>query len=227
MINDMFSLKDKEVVITGSGNGIGKTIYKYFKEMCSNVIGISKTKTDTVDIVCDVTDINKITQIINNIDRIDVLINCVGVANKDWNETINTNLTSIYNITKQVIEKMKKQKSGSIINITSINSMLAFPNNPQYVASKGGLMMLSKAFALDYGKYNIRVNNICPGYIKTKMTMGSYNNRKKEIENKTMLGRWGKPEDLIGACVYLASDASNYVTGIDLIVDGGWCAKGL
>jgi len=124
---------------------------------------------------------------------------------------------------------MKKNKSGSIINITSLNAELAFPNNPAYVASKGGLKMLSKALARDWGIYGIRVNNLGPGYIKTDMTEASFNNKttRKEREERTMLGRWGEVDDLIGPCVFLASDASEYITGQDIYIDGGWLGKGL
>jgi NAD(P)-dependent dehydrogenase (short-subunit alcohol dehydrogenase family) len=124
---------------------------------------------------------------------------------------------------------MKKQKSGVIINITSINAELAFPNNPAYVSSKGGLKQLTKSLALDLGKYGIRVNNIGPGYIRTDMTKKSWLNksRRKKIEEKTMLGRWGVSEDLSGLVIFLSSDSSSYITGQDFYVDGGWLAKGL
>jgi NAD(P)-dependent dehydrogenase (short-subunit alcohol dehydrogenase family) len=124
---------------------------------------------------------------------------------------------------------MIKNNQGSIINITSINSELAFPRNPSYVASKGGLKMLGKSFAKDLGIHGIRVNNIGPGYIKTNMTKNSFKNKKlkQTIEKHTMLNRWGTPEDLIGPAIFLASDSSRYVTGQDIYVDGGWLANGL
>ena len=124
---------------------------------------------------------------------------------------------------------MKKNHKGSIINITSINAEFAFPNNPAYMASKGGLKMLGKSLAKDWGSYGIRVNNLGPGYIFTKMTEKSFKNKKKHIARKsnTMLDRWGKMDDLLGPCIFLASDASSYVTGQDIYVDGGWSANGL
>jgi NAD(P)-dependent dehydrogenase (short-subunit alcohol dehydrogenase family) len=172
-----------------------------------------------------------VSKIIKNIKKngyqIDGLVNCIGITRDTWDNTIATNLTSIHNFTKEILEIMKERKTGSVVNITSINSFVAFPNNLQYVASKGGLRMLTKAFALDYGKYNIRVNNICPGYIKTKMTEESYKKRYKLIKDKTILGRWGDPQDLVGPVLFLLSNNSSYITGIDLIVDGGWLAKGI
>ena len=106
---------------------------------------------------------------------------------------------------------------------------MGFPKNPAYVASKGGLKMLTKSLAKDLGKYGIRVNNLGPGYFVTNMTKNSYKNKKLKLarEKHTLLGRWGKISDLVGPCVFLSSDASEYVTGQDLYVDGGWTANGL
>ena len=120
-------------------------------------------------------------------------------------------------------------RPGSIINITSLNSELAFPDNPAYVTFKGALKQMTKSFALDLGKHGIRCNNIGPGYIRTNMTKQSWSDpiRRKQREDKTALGRWGKPSDLCGVVIFLASDASGYITGQDIYVDGGWMIKGL
>ena len=96
-----------------------------------------------------------------------------------------------------------------------------------YIASKGGLKQLAKSLALDLGKYNIRVNNVGPGYIRTNMTKKGWSKNRKQIEEKTILGRWGTPEDLVGTVIFLLSSASAYITGQDIYVDGGWLAKGL
>ena len=167
--------------------------------------------------------------------RIDVLINNAGVSfasqkknqaysEKDWIQTINVNLTGSFYCSQEAIKYMLKQRNGSIINITSINAELGFPRNPAYNASKGGLKMLGKAFAKDWSKFGIRVNNIGPGYIKTEMTSKRFVNKKTRLErqNQTLVGRWGEPGDLIGPCIFLASDASRYMTGQDLYIDGGW-----
>ena len=124
---------------------------------------------------------------------------------------------------------MKKNNDGSIVNITSLNAKLGFPNNPAYVAAKGGLKMLGKSLARDWGTFGIRVNNLGPGYIKTDMTKKSFNNLKirKIREKRTMLGKWGEIKDLLGPCIFLISNASNYITGQDLYVDGGWISNGL
>jgi NAD(P)-dependent dehydrogenase (short-subunit alcohol dehydrogenase family) len=178
-------------------------------------------------------------QIFKKHGKIDILINNAGMTftkkdNEDypidkWEKTIKTNLTGAFMCSQTVIKFMKKQKNGSIINMTSINAEIGFPNNPAYIASKGGLKMLTKSFAKDYGKYGIRVNNLGPGYIKTDMTKKSFKNKKTRIarEKQTLLGKWGEASDLIGPCIFLSSDASKYVTGQDVYVDGGWLANGL
>jgi 2-deoxy-D-gluconate 3-dehydrogenase len=170
--------------------------------------------------------------------RIDVLINNTGVSfpsndcyNENiWDRTFEVNLNGAFPSSSKVAELMKKKRNGSIINITSLGAELGFPGNPSYTASqkKGGLKQLSKAMSVDLSQHNIRVNNICPGYFRTDMTQKSYNDSDfKETRNKRiMLKRWGNPSDLVGPCIFLASKAAMYITGIDLPVDGGWLANG-
>jgi len=116
-----------------------------------------------------------------------------------------------------------------IINITSLNSELAFLDNPAYVAFKGALKQLTKSLALDLGKYGIRVNNVGPGYFRTNMTKKSWEDPEKNKArcDRTVLGRWGEPKDLAGTIIFLCSNASSYITGQDIYVDGGWLIKGL
>jgi len=251
-MNDLFSIDNKIVIITGAGRGIGNTISKAFADRGSIVYGVDlrvpkrrgESTSNLSYVKCDVTKENDFEQICNKIfkkhKKIDVLINCAGISlpnkkprqiypHSNWHKTIEVNLTAAFYCSQAVINKMAKNKRGSIINITSINAELGFPRNPSYVASKGGLKMLGKSFAKDWGSEGIRVNNIGPGYIKTNMTKKTYANKKikKERENHTLLGRWGYPEDLVGPCIFLASDASSYITGQDIYVDGGWTANSL
>jgi NAD(P)-dependent dehydrogenase (short-subunit alcohol dehydrogenase family) len=137
----------------------------------------------------------------------------------DWDATYKVNLLAPYRIMQKVARSMVHKKSGSIINITSLASEFGFPGNPAYVAFKGALKQLTKAAACDLASYGIRVNSIGPGYIRTNMT--------NQRTDRTMLGRWGESKDLIGAVIFLSSDAASYITGQDLYVDGGWTAKGL
>ena len=250
--NNLFSLKNKVVLITGAGRGIGQHLAEKIVEQNAIVYAIDKNFPKTskrsmknlVKIRCDITDQDAFNQVCINIvrkkKRIDVLVNNAGIsqANKQsgkpyaknkWDETLRINLTAHFSCSQEVIQYMKKRKQGSIINITSINAELGFPRNPAYVASKGGLKMLGKALAKDWGKYGIRVNNLGPGYIRTEMTKSSYSNKKlrKERTKHTMLGRWGEMDDLVGPCIFLASDASKYITGQDVYVDGGWISNSI
>ena len=247
-MENLFSIEGKVIIITGSGRGIGYQLAVELAKYSSIIYSLDKKFTkkipknlssNIIQIKCDITDYKKIKQVFKKIfvkeKRIDVLINNSGVSfasqkknqlysEKDWAETINVNLTGSFYCSKEVIRYMLKQKNGSIINITSINAELGFPRNPAYNASKGGLKMLGKAFAKDWSKFGIRVNNIGPGYIKTEMTSKRFANKKTRLErqNQTLLGRWGEPDDLIGPCIFLVSDASKYMTGQDLYIDGGW-----
>jgi len=244
-MTELFSINDKIIVITGGGRGIGYVLSNKMSEQGAIVYSIdkkfsrnnSKKKLNLIQKKCDI--LNKIQfqmickDIFKKHKKIDVLINGAGItkpgkngidySEKDWKKTLEVNLTGSFLTSQIIIKYMKKKSSGSIINITSINAELGFPNNPAYVASKGGLKMLSKALAKDYGKFGIRVNNLGPGYMKTEMVKASYHLREKH----TILGRWGTPEDLVGPCIFLASDASKYMTGQDIYIDGGWLANGL
>ena len=124
---------------------------------------------------------------------------------------------------------MAKNGGGSIINITSINAERGFSDNPAYAASKGGLRQLTNALANDLAASNIRVNTVGPGYMRTDMTLKSWEDteRRSKLEERTMLGRWGLPDDLAGITLLLASEASSYITGQHIYVDGGWLAKGM
>ena len=174
----------------------------------------------------------------DDLGSIDVVINNAGVTynnhlidykDSDWDATYKVNLYAPYKIMQKVSKKMIQKKSGSIINVTSLGAELGFPNNPAYVAFKGALKQLTKAAACDLSPNGIRVNSVGPGYLKTNMTAASWNDKKLRLErtNKILLGRWGEPDDLIGIMIFLASDASSYITGQDFYVDGGWLAKGL
>jgi len=253
IMEELFSVKDKVIIITGSGHGIGEFLAHNLASKSAFVFGIDKKfplsvpkelSDNLFHLKCDITNkklFEKVcSKIFSKFKKIDVLINCAGISyavqkknelypEKKWLETMEVNLTSAFNCSQSVILYMIKNKSGSIINITSINAEVGFPRNPAYVASKGGLKMLSKALAKDWGNFGIRVNNLGPGYIRTDMTMKRFLNKKtrKQRESRTILGRWGEKHDLIGPCIFLASNASKYVTGQDIYVDGGWLANGL
>lgn len=246
---DIFSIKNKVIVISGGGRGIGEFIAKEMHKRnaiiyCLDLNFTQDTKNKNYFCIkCNITNQKKVNLVIKEIYKthkhIDVLINSAGItlpqknqkeySLDNWEKTLKINLTGAFITSNSVIKYMKKNRKGSIINITSLNAEQGFPDNPAYVASKGGLKMLSKSLAKDYGIYGIRINNLGPGYIKTEMTLESFKDSKKRKQRQkhVLLDRWGIMDDLLGPCIFLASDASGYVTGQDLYVDGGWLANGL
>ena len=167
---------------------------------------------------------------------IDILVNCAGttirgpaedVDLKTWNQVIEVNLTSAFVLSQAFCRHRKKTgKAGRIINIGSLTCHGARPTTAAYASSKGGLLMLTKTLAVEWAKYNINVNAIGPGYIATELTEPLRTNEdfNKWVLSKTPLARWGKPEDLVGTIILLASRAGDFVTGQIIYVDGGWLA---
>ncbi len=242
--NNIFSINKKKIVIAGSNSGIGFDLAKNMKKMGAKVIRIDKKfdrNLNTDDYVCDVQNRKLIIKIFQKIKKkykkIDGLVNCIGISisNKSsfkdievFDKTIDVNLRGAFILLTECCKILKKN-TGSVVNITSLGAEQGFPFNPSYQSSKAGLRQITKSFARDYSYLGIRFNNVCPGYIKTKMTMSSYLNRKK---NKTrsdqiMLSRWGEVKDIVGPVIFLLSNASSYITGSDIYVDGGWIAKGI
>ena len=236
----MFSIENKYCIVTGAGRGIGYEIARSLHNAGAIVTGVDKYfKKDDYDFTkefVDLADSKQIVEFCKKTTKIDVLVNCAGVtiqSNQDynldyWNQTMSINLTAPFLLTRDLKEALSESNSPSVINISSLNGKLAFPNNPAYVASKTGLDGLTRSFALDYGNLGIRVNSIAPGYIKTDMTGDSWCNLEKRAQRqkRTMLNRWGNPKDLTGPVMFLASNASRYITGQTIYVDGGWSSKG-
>src|SRR5690606_34000531 len=163
---------------------------------------------------------------------IDILVNNAGmtrrmptedVSDETWHEIIRTNLDSAFFMSRAVGRHMIERRRGSIINICSVMSELGRPTIVPYTASKGGVKMMTKGLAADWGKHGIRVNGIAPGYFKTPLNEALVKDEKFSswVESRTPLGRWGEVDELVGAAVFLASDAASFVTGHVLFVDGG------
>ncbi len=245
-MKNLFSVEDKVVLITGGAGGIGSALVRGFIE-AKALVGVFDIKEyHNKDCHYTAVDLSKPKNIemaferfIEQFKRIDVLINCAAITcpapDEDyplvlWNKTIKINLDTIFFLCKLVgLQMIEQGNGGSIINFTSINAVQAMPNNPAYAAAKSGVRQLTKAFAYDWGKYGIRVNNIGPGYTETPMNQKSLDDSEayKLRADSTMLGRWAKPNEMVGPAVFLASDASSYITGTDLWVDGGWLSKGI
>jgi gluconate 5-dehydrogenase len=241
----LFDLTNTVAIVTGAGQGNGLAIAQGLVGAGANVIGVDIRFAEINRVITqingDVTSQKTIEDVRQTLasavfDHL-VLVNNAGVTFPQegpypldrWNQTLEVNLTAPFLWIEGLRDTFCVKASGSIINITSLGAERAFPNNPAYIASKGGLKMLSKYYAKALGPHGVRVNNIGPGYMVTEMTLKSFENGKtrRARENHTFLGRWGQSSDLVGTCIYLSSPASSYVTGQDIYVDGGWTANGL
>jgi 2-deoxy-D-gluconate 3-dehydrogenase len=252
VVLEKFSLKGKSGIVTGGGSGIGKAIAKAVVQAGAEIViaGRNEGKLDkTVSeikkfggpVIAVKADISKIKEIEHLMDRtlkefgkIDFLFNNAGIirrmpsedfTEKDWDETIDINLKGPFFLAQAVARVMISQKrKGKIINTSSLSAIQGGKRVPAYAASKGGLTQVTKSMANDWAKYNILVNAIGPGWVKTELTepLRQDKERFSEITNRIPLGRWADPEDLVGAAIFLASDASDYITGQTIFVDGGW-----
>lgn len=240
-----FGIANKTILVTGASRGIGEAIALACKRLGANLVCIARSPTPNLEelkslyVQCDIENILKFKNIIETTSQrfggIDALVNVAGQSlpggvfpeQERFSKTLKINLEAVYHCCETVYPELSK--NGSIVNIGSIGSILGFPKNPGYVSSKGGLRMLTKALAIDYSQKNVRVNCILPGYIKTEMTRQSFENRNLSDERlaRMIIKRWGEPADIVGAAVFLISDASQYITGTDIVIDGGWSAKGL
>jgi NAD(P)-dependent dehydrogenase (short-subunit alcohol dehydrogenase family) len=168
--------------------------------------------------------------------KIDILVNNAGILRtgdaevldkEDWDKVLQVNLTGQFLCAQAVGRQMIKQKSGSIINIASIAGLGGYASSVPYSVSKAGVILMTKTLAVEWGKYNVRVNAICPGVFSTDMTDAYLKDKqfKEMIKNKIPLGRYARSDELVGTVVYLGSQASEYMTGHALVIDGGWTAS--
>jgi gluconate 5-dehydrogenase len=242
--SNRFTINDRVVIVTGSNRGIGYAVANELKNQNAKVIRIGRNFDSSIGTDDRVLDLNShseiqatITKIVSDYGRIDALVNNAGISVtsdhpysdlETYDRTLSVNLTAAFLLCGAVCPTMQEQARGSIINITSIGAQLGFPDNPAYQISKAGLRQLTKAIARDWGSFGIRANNVCPGYIRTGMTEKSYKDNEHHFQrlNQTLLKRWGETSDLVGPIIFLISDASDYMTGCDLYIDGGWTANG-
>jgi 2-dehydro-3-deoxy-D-gluconate 5-dehydrogenase len=253
LILDRFSLKGKVALVTGSSRGLGAGIAAALAEAGARVAihgsesipkatetKLRETGSEAFAVVGDVSDgavcARLIEEVVEHFGRIDILVNNAGTirrapavehSDEDWQDVIDTNLSSVFRLTKHAGKHMLAQGSGKIINIASLLTFQGGVFVPGYAAAKGGVGSLTKAFANEWASKGVNVNAIAPGYMATDNTEALRANpeRSRQIMERIPAGRWGSPEDLAGAVVFLASSASGYVHGHVLVVDGGWLGR--
>ena len=241
----MNSLKNKNIIVTGASGGIGNSIVEKLHDNEVNILATGtriekleglKEKFKNIKILkFDISQHDKIEEFINNATdtlggSLDCLVNNAGVTKdnltirmslEEWTKVIDTNLTSTFLMSKYSIKKMLKNKSGKIINITSVVGHTGNVGQANYTASKAGIVAMSKSLAIEYAKKNINVNCISPGFISTAMTDKIGEKFKETIIAKIPSNRLGKPEDVANAVIFLSSDQSDYINGETIHVNGG------
>jgi 2-dehydro-3-deoxy-D-gluconate 5-dehydrogenase len=248
---DLFRLDGRVALVTGAASGLGAAIATALAQAGAQVAvhGNRRPAIDTAKAIgtsaaafqADLGDIGGaealFAEVKHRFGRIDILVNNAGTIHReaaeefkleDWQRVLQVNLTSVFQLSQFVGRDLLAQKAGGkIINIASLLSFQGGIRVPAYTASKGGVAQLTKALANEWAAHNIQVNAIAPGYFATTNTEALQADpvRSRQILERIPAGRWGKPEDLAGAAVYLASAASNYVTGTIVTVDGGWMSR--
>ncbi|MEW9667301.1 2-dehydro-3-deoxy-D-gluconate 5-dehydrogenase KduD [Ammoniphilus sp. 3BR4] len=251
-MNQLFSLEGKTALVTGARTGIGQAIALGLAQAGANLIllGHQNNMQDTEARIKEIggsyetvlVDLSRTDELAGKAEEIaakfeiDILVNNAGIIRRqpaiqhsieDWKAVIDTNLNSLFILSQQIAKPMLERRRGKIINIASLLSFQGGISVPGYTSAKHAVAGLTKALANEWAAYGVQVNAIAPGYIETNNTEALRNDeeRSASILSRIPAGRWGRPEDLAGAAVYLASPASDYVTGHVLVVDGGWMAR--
>jgi 2-dehydro-3-deoxy-D-gluconate 5-dehydrogenase len=254
LILDQFKLHERVALVTGASTGLGAAIAIALAEAGAQVACHGNTRSPastcvriesvggvaqavTGDLSKSETAQNLITQTLDRFGRIDILINNAGTIRRapavdysddDWTAVIEVNLSSVFRLSKLAGKQMiESERGGKIVNIASLLSFQGGITVPAYAASKGGVAQLTKALANEWAKHRINVNAIAPGYMRTTNTaaLQADETRNRQILERIPAGRWGEPEDVAGAAVFLSSSASDYVNGHVLVVDGGWLGR--
>ena len=252
MLN-LFSLEGKVAAITGPTRGIGRSMALALAEAGADVALLQRNVNQddvkkeieamgrTCELIpCDLDDADQVKQaiptVVERFGAIDILVNNAGIQRRspsvdfsetDWDDVINVNLKSVWLLCQQAGRYMVPNESGKIINMASLLSFQGGFTVPAYAAAKGAVAQLTKALSNEWAQHNVNVNAIVPGYIATDMNEALIADevRGRQILERIPSGRWGRPEDFMGAVVFLASDSSNYVNGHLLTVDGGWMGR--
>ncbi len=251
---EQFDLTGKIALITGSSRGLGFAVARGLGEAGARLLlngrnrerlydavgALRKEGLEVSGVSFDVTEEEQIASAVNGIEEeigaIDILVNNAGMTERkflddmeltSWKQIIATNLDGVYLTSKHVVQAMIRRKQGKIINICSLMSEIGRETTGAYTASKGGVKMLTKAMTVDWARHNIQVNGIGPGYFLTELTQPLAEDPAFDrwLKKRTPAQRWGKPEELIGAAVFLASSASDFINGQIIYVDGGILAS--
>lgn len=253
MILEKFNLKDKVAIVTGASKGLGQGIALGLADAGANIVGVdildmaqTKAKVEALnrnflDIKADLINIEPIQKIIDEtvekFNKIDILVNNAGIirradaiefSEKDWDDVMNINIKTLFFFSQAVAKRYIEQGTpGKIINIASLLSFQGGIRVPSYTASKTAVMGITRLLANEWARYNININAIAPGYMVTDNTapLRKDKERSKAILDRIPAEKWGEPEDLQGVAVFLASEASNYINGYTIAVDGGWLAR--
>lgn len=249
---EIFSLKGKVALFTGGSRGLGKAMAIGLAKAGADVAVVGrKLDQDVIDEIAaqgvrgkfyeyDLADVDGIAALVGEVNKdfghIDILVNNAGVQSRhkavdfpksDWDFVLNVNLNAVFFLCQEVGRLMLAQGQGKIINIASLLSFQGGLTVPAYAASKGAVAQFSKSLSNEWASQGINVNCIAPGYMATEMNTALIADatRSRQIMDRIPAGRWGKPEDMVGAAIYLASSASDYVNGSTIIVDGGWMGR--
>ena len=249
---DLFSLKGKVALLTGASRGLGKAMALGLASAGADVVMVGRTPDqDLVDQVCalgvrakflafDLTNVIAIAELVKSVHdefgHIDILVNNAGVQKRhkavdfpkaDWDYVLDVNMSAVFFMCQEVGRLMLAQGKGKIINIASLLSFQGGITVPAYAASKGAVTQFTKALANEWASQGVNVNCIAPGYMDTDMNeaLKADPTRSQQIMSRIPAGRWGKPADMVGAAIYLASDASDYVNGSTIVIDGGWLGR--
>jgi NAD(P)-dependent dehydrogenase (short-subunit alcohol dehydrogenase family) len=219
-------------LITGAAGGIGGALLAAFRQAGYRTIGVDCAPAGGVTML-DVTDTSAVTAFAKNVDALAVLVNAAGVIRlreeydpAEFARVLDINLTGTMRMAVACRAALAKAK-GAIVNVASMHAIFGAPLSPAYSASKAGIVQLTKSLAVAWAEDGIRVNAIAPGWIETPMTVPARSDaaRNRAILDRTPLGRWGTPDDIVGPALFLAGDAARFVTGAVLVVDGGYSAK--